>query len=782
MDIFLIIDTQEQIDYYAEEIKTEEDLKEFIKNLRPYLEISDKELNLFIEYYKSRDKNIILNYVSKQIREMSDEEKIRMMLDISSPWNRTEGKEVLELLFLSVQDKNKILDQYQFMSGKYMEQIILNNFDNKFFAEYIKKDCRNKSYIIQFLLDKGKATDIFNEMSEVDKTNFFMEYLAPRSGWIKASEFVDRAIHEIKDDYCRKILIMYVRTEAVVEVKEFQKITLKYQEIKEQIEQIEDENEKVDFIINLEDNDLKLEFLKQINAKENRDKVIKSLSKEVDPRIEEQVKLVQKMIEEFFEDKMGEKLTEEQREKLKIAFAKTSVNFDNLEESVNGRAYHLYDSVSISTRHLNNPSKTILFLLHEYGHILSYQNFKKDNYTPNHDVEEGMQDLFSELVTNYYIEKHGRIDLNGRRIRMDYPCKSYSSYDNENSWTRTMLYPLEKQGKDIDAITEYLLGDKNKFLEMTLGKENAETKPSDLFGNRYINTSWKELYEQMPEGFENQDITSSIYGRRNDFLPIFILQKTLEETGVDFFSLEGGRKYNCDFIADKYFAGRKLYEISKEEMVEFRNLYIKQKEQVVFAYDRFLNKMINELTEEEILQYSTEILSSSLALVDGITVIGGNLEKIWSLALRKERENIDDGQSVKDSADKYRKFINSYSSLLSSVKGDASEFIMDGVQDLKYAYLEQMEEAIRSGNIQSVLKGLTNNEDGTIYTDADILNLFETLGVKIGQIQILGANYKSQDIVDSAIRAKIRLDDVKRVTLILENDRSDEIIGERNND
>ena len=41
------------------------------------------------------------------------------------------------------------------------------------------------------------------------------------------------------------------------------------------------------------------------------------------------------------------------------------------------------------------------------------------------------------------------------------------------------------------------LKNKNRFLELTLGKENADAKPSDLFGNKYLDISGKELYEQM---------------------------------------------------------------------------------------------------------------------------------------------------------------------------------------------------------------------------------------------------------------------------------------------
>lgn len=486
------------------------------------------------------------------------------------------------------------------------------------------------------------------------------------------------------------------------------------------------------------------------------------------------------MIKEFFEDRMGSQLSEEQKERLEIAFAKTNVMFENLEKHTNGVANHIEDSISISTRHLNNPSKTILFLLHEYGHILSLQNLKKDNFFENCDIEEGIQDVFSELVTNHYLEKHEKIEIDGKRVRMEYPCKSFSSYDNENSWARSMLYPLQKQCKDIEAVTEYLLGNKNRFLEMTLGKENADKKPCDLFGNKSIDVSLEEIYAQMPEKIENEDMTGSIYGRRNNFLPIFIMQKKLEGTDINFFGLKENVKYNCDYVANKYFGGRRIYEISREEIAEFYDLYESQKGCVIHKYDDFLNKMINELTEEEIAQYSREILDSLLALTRNVTNIGTNLEYVWSRALTNERQKAENGQSVITTTINYRKFINDYMTFFSGIKDDTGEFLLDGVKDLKDSYLQQMEENIKSGNLQEVLDGL-RNDDGTICVDADILRLFEILKIKFEQVQLMGSCYTTQDIVESAIREKLKLDDVKKISIILENEKDNKLVGEREN-
>lgn len=197
MDIFSLIDTQEKIDTYAKEIKTPEELEMFVKSINGYEIISDKELKIFTEYYKSKDKSALLDYVAQKISELSDEDKIRLMVDISSPWNELEGKEVLQLLFLKVQDKNRIFDFYRHISGTYVEEIMLNHLDNSFLLKQIQKNGINNRDLMQCLIKNGRFIDIFNSMNEIDKTNFIMEYLSSRSGNIQMSDFLDRVTFEI---------------------------------------------------------------------------------------------------------------------------------------------------------------------------------------------------------------------------------------------------------------------------------------------------------------------------------------------------------------------------------------------------------------------------------------------------------------------------------------------------------------------------------------------------------------------------------------------------------
>lgn len=135
-------------------------------------------------------------------------------------------------------------------------------------------------------------------------------------------------------------------------------------------------------------------------------------------------------------------------------------------EVVIGIANHLFDYIKINDRHINNISSTLGFLLHEYSHLfIKYSN--KYNCTPtSFSIEEGTCDLFADLVMNHYIEKHNQIQLGERKIRIEYPYSTYSLYDFENAWQRTILAGLEGKGKNpIEALSEYMLGDKYKYIE-----------------------------------------------------------------------------------------------------------------------------------------------------------------------------------------------------------------------------------------------------------------------------------------------------------------------------
>ena len=55
------------------------------------------------------------------------------------------------------------------------------------------------------------------------------------------------------------------------------------------------------------------------------------------------------------------------------------------------------------------------------------------------------------------------------------------------------------------TLAEYELGDKNKYLDMVLGKEIAAKKTKDYFGNSQIVTSAEEIFNAHRDEFRNID-------------------------------------------------------------------------------------------------------------------------------------------------------------------------------------------------------------------------------------------------------------------------------------
>jgi hypothetical protein len=181
----------------------------------------------------------------------------------------------------------------------------------------------------------------------------------------------------------------------------------------------------------------------------------------------------------------------------------------------------------ISERHRTNKNMAIGILIHEYAHQLSNMNFQITGLSQTFSIEEGMADLFGDLVVNHYINKHEEVLVDGRPIRISKPYTTRSGYDFEAAWPRTMLAGLESSGKDKEAIGEYFLGDKLKFSEMVFGKENAQNRIQDEYGSVNLDTSYEELYYSSELDYSNID-RDSIYYKRNYILPAFELQTRIK--------------------------------------------------------------------------------------------------------------------------------------------------------------------------------------------------------------------------------------------------------------
>lgn len=258
--------------------------------------------------------------------------------------------------------------------------------------------------------------------------------------------------------------------------------------------------------------------MKGIENRKNREKIINSLQNDVDKDIARLNQLAQEMILEFVEDSYNGKIPQEKEEKIMIEFNRNDVLYGHLKTNVNGQADHLLNKIIIREGNIGKDNLNIGFLVHEYGHRLSLSNYRE--YVPEilFTFEEGNADTFSDLVINHYLEKHPDVDLG---FGIDKPYMALSRYDTENDWTRTMLYPLEKDGKDVEAICEWVLGDKEKYFEMTVDNEFVSNLKRDANGIICdVVLTEEELYNSHNGSYKNPNM-NSIYMRRNSKIEKF---------------------------------------------------------------------------------------------------------------------------------------------------------------------------------------------------------------------------------------------------------------------
>lgn len=403
-------------------------------------------------------------------------------------------------------------------------------------------------------------------------------------------------------------------------------------------------------------------------------------------------------------------------------------------EVVIGIANHVFDYININDRHINNISSTLGFLLHEYSHLfIKYSN--KYNCTPtSFSIEEGTCDLFADLVMNHYIEKHNQIQLGERKIRIEYPYSTYSLYDFENAWQRTILAGLEGKGKNpIEALSEYMLGDKYKYIEMYLGKEKARTKKLDQFGVPNCETNYDEIYSSDEMDFSEID-ENSIYARRNYILPIFEIQNYLNETN-DY--ILNGNSYNVIDIAPKYFKGRKLYEISREEMAKFYKLYLSQiipqkgKASTVCNFYEYFDNEIQSIKQEEIFNKSFQLLDAFLGIINKDTKLGRTSEEILQSLVDREIELIQEEQPLRESLRKYARLIPDYLAQINNETSFENIFFIDRIKDLQFYYLEQLREKLEDGKNEEIISALTDNTTGEIFSDSAIRKLLLEYDIRL---------------------------------------------------
>lgn len=558
----------------------------------------------------------------------------------------------------------------------------------------------DREKLIQYVNDGQKSSElVLKYLSKINDLKFSNELInSIETDFNKAKV----TIYGSKCAFLPLIKDKFYRTQIVKFTSEFQfdedDIILEMTEYNSHLEALKrmsSEEEIAKYISKIENQMMKYSLLDKCHKRANRDLIISSFTKEISPEISNLNDLSQYMILEYFQDTLGDKLTDKKLERLKIIFSRTSVKFVELEKSINGFADVIFEGIYISNKNKNNISKCLGFIIHEYEHLLSKADFIYTYNYPEHNIEEGMADTFSELTINHYLLKHGNIELEGKKIAIDIPYEIHSGYDFENALVRTILQGMVKDKKDTEAIGEYVLGDKMKFLESSLGKEIAKTKDITPFGMPIITTNREEIYNSPNLDFSNID-EKSIYYKRNCILPLFQIQNELkkkQQNGINVISILSSNKfYYAECVAKEYLDGKRFYEIPNEELDNLMRLLYGQKVpnkrfKEIENILNYCNDEINQLDIETIKRNSFSILSKIPILFgrEKGLIASSKLEEAIIVALKTEVEKIREGNVQKKIEQNKDSIIQVYNSLFKN-KSETNNKIIDCINYFEIEY------------------------------------------------------------------------------------------------
>ena len=435
--------------------------------------------------FSELDANLLfINEKQNKVEELSESQKLSMLFFTSKTG-------ILE--FLKTKPEKVVYKDFDFKLGPLINHLSFNQIDELF--EEIDDD----TYIGRLLLsanvrDVKELLPYFNKIDDYNKTQIVCAKHAESTQDTEMAESKIRNYGEIK----RKLLSL-------------------------------PKEERADFLANLEEtdtkvyegigsyrdnNEIKKSLLSYIDSPEDREKVVASLKRKVAPELESYVETAEKMIEEFFDNHGG--LSSEEKERMQIALK--SIDFDlesYSKDSTCGTLYNLYHFVSISKDNMDNPSKTLFYVLHEMSHVMSLSNFRQDLYHAGDAFEEGMADTFAQITSLEYISKHGDIEFGEGKVNKDSinGILESTGYEIENGWTRSILYVLQKQGKDFSAVREFLLGKKSNFFEMAFGKETMKAFETNHNGDPLeVGFTHEEFYELFEPFLQDIDTGSMYYG------------------------------------------------------------------------------------------------------------------------------------------------------------------------------------------------------------------------------------------------------------------------------
>ena len=235
----------------------------------------------------------------------------------------------------------------------------------------------------------------------------------------------------------------------------------------------------------------------------------------------------QKILLEFFKNNT-KNFDSDKLKSMKDTFSTYSVVSKKGEEIhfYNGRCDHETKTIKVrrdpiiyfqqSQNGMTREYIMMAVIIHEYGHA-----FAKLCNINARILDEGMQIILEEMVMNYYFSTR---NINAYHQNIGYGPE-------HKSLARTLLYTQLKDNNDIDVLSEYLFGDKQKFLSMIFSKDFIKDNNLKIENLVSLMTK-KNIYNLFLNQFDNID-ESSIYGKNNNIIYTLWLQKYIDEDILD---------------------------------------------------------------------------------------------------------------------------------------------------------------------------------------------------------------------------------------------------------
>lgn len=214
-------------------------------------------------------------------------------------------------------------------------------------------------------------------------------------------------------------------------------------------------------------------------------------------------------------------------------------------------------------------------------------------------------------------------------------------------------------------------------------------------------------------------------------------------------------------------------------MEEFVDLVRETRGASIVGYDNFANESINKLEERDLNEHSFEILKN-------FAIVGKNSSNFLPVTqdrlitcLIAEEKKVEEGQDIAESLKKYKEIIPTYKKILFLKERDPNAIIIKQVEDLQYAYLDQLDQALEE-NREGTIKAITEAEDSEIWIDKSIAEVLDKHGVVLESTPKTQGNYSVDDVTRIAIKGKFTLGEIEGLGIALESTKESESI--RNNE